>query len=84
MGVGACGDSDLKKKDDGLKLKNRLKELRQKKGLSQEELSKPLGVSRITISNIETEVFSPTAKLAYLLCIALDVKFEELFYFEGF
>ena len=40
-----------------------------------------VGVSRQTISYIETGQFNPTAKLALLLCIALDKKFEELFYF---
>ena len=38
-------------------------------------------VSRNTISSIETGQFNPTAKLALILCIALDKKFEELFYF---
>lgn len=41
-----------------------------------------IGVSRNTISSIETGQFNPTAKLALILCIALDKKFEELFYFE--
>ena len=40
-----------------------------------------VGVSRQTISSIETGVFNPTAKLALILCIALDKKFEDLFYF---
>ena len=39
------------------------------------------GVSRNTISSIETGQFNPTAKLALILCIALDRKFEDLFYF---
>ena len=65
-----------------LLLKNKLKAIRMEKGLSQIELAKLIGVSRNTISSIETGQFGPTAKLAYILCIALDVKFEELFYFE--
>ena len=40
-----------------------------------------VGVSRNAISSIETGQFNPTAKLALILCIALDKKFEELFYF---
>ncbi len=40
-----------------------------------------VGVSRNTISSIETRQFNPTAKLALILCVALDQKFEELFYF---
>ncbi len=67
---------------DALKLKNNLKEARAQKGLSQTQLAALVGVSRNTISSIETGQFNPTAKLALILCIALDQKFEELFYFE--
>ncbi|MDD7256020.1 helix-turn-helix transcriptional regulator [Bullifex porci] len=66
---------------DELILKNRIKEARTEKGLSQAELAKLVGVSRNTISSIETGQFSPTAKLALVLAIALNKKFEELFYF---
>ena len=68
--------------DDQLILKNRLKVDRAEKGLSQTQLAELVGVSRNTISSIETGQFNPTAKLALILCIALDKKFEELFYFE--
>jgi putative transcriptional regulator len=67
--------------NDELKLQNRLKQARSEKGLSQAQLAELVGVSRNTISSIETGQFSPTAKLALVLCIALDKKFEELFYF---
>ena len=67
--------------DDRLILKNRLKEVRTAKSLSQAQLAELVGVSRNTISSIETGQYSPTAKLALVLCIALDVKFETLFYF---
>ena len=63
-------------------LKNHLKEIRQKKGLSQAALASMVGVSRNTISSIETGQFNPTAKLALILWIALDQKFEDLFYFD--
>ena len=66
---------------DTLILKNRLKEARTEKKLSQTALAELVGVSRNTISSIETGQFNPTAKLALILCIALDKKFEELFYF---
>lgn len=62
-------------------LKNNLKDIRSEKGLSQSELAQMVGVSRNTISSIETGQFNPTAKLALILCTALDKKFEELFYF---
>ena len=68
--------------DDQLILKNRLKVARAEKGLSQTQLAELVGVSRNTISSIETGQFNPTAKLTLILCIALDKKFEDLFYFE--
>lgn len=65
-----------------LVLKNNLKKVRNDRGLSQNTLAEMTGVSRNTISSIETGQFNPTAKLALILCIALDKKFEELFYFD--
>ena len=62
-------------------LRNRLREARAELGVSQKQLAEVVGVSRNTISSIETGQFSPTAKLAMVLCIVLDKKFEELFYF---
>lgn len=67
--------------ENELVLKNNLKEARAKKQISQRELAEMVGVSRNTISSIETGQFNPTAKLALVICIALDKKFEELFYF---
>ncbi len=67
--------------EDKLILKNNLKQARAGMGMSQTELAEAVGVSRNTISSIETGQFNPTAKLALILCIALDKKFEELFYF---
>lgn len=64
--------------NDELILRNKLKEARKEKKLSQSDLAEMVGVSR----NIETEQFGPTAKLALVLCFALDKKFEELFYFD--
>ena len=67
--------------DDKLVLKNNLKVVRTEKKLSQSALAEMVGVSRNTISSIETGQFNPTAKLTLILCIALDKKYEELFYF---
>ena len=67
--------------DNELVPKNRIKEVRTEKGLSQAGLAQMVGVSRNTISSIETGQYSPTAKLALILALALDKKFEELFYF---
>ncbi|PAV30677.1 transcriptional regulator [Virgibacillus profundi] len=64
-----------------LTLYNNLKTVRAQQKLSQSKLAEKVGVSRQTISNIETGEFVPTARLALLLCLALNKKFEELFYF---
>ena len=61
---------------DTLILKNHLKKIRTEKGLSQAQLAELVGVS------IETGQFNPTATLALILSIALDKKFEDLFYFD--
>ncbi|NLN50006.1 MAG: helix-turn-helix transcriptional regulator [Acholeplasmataceae bacterium] len=65
-----------------LKFKNKIRVARAEREITQEELAKMVGVSRQTISAIENGQFNPTAKLALLLCYALDKKFEELFYFS--
>lgn len=64
-----------------LVLKNNLKQIRAEKNISQLQLAEMVGVSRNTISSIETGQYQPTAKLAYVICIALEKKFEEVFYF---
>ncbi|MBQ1671260.1 MAG: helix-turn-helix transcriptional regulator [Treponema sp.] len=68
--------------NENLILQNRLKEIRAEKKLSQSDLAQMVGVSRNTISSIETLQYCPTAKLALILCVALDKKFEDVFYFE--
>ena len=68
--------------DEKLILLNRIKEVRAELNISQQKLADLVGVSRNTISSIEMGHFNPTAKLALLLCIALDKKFEQLFYFK--
>ncbi len=64
-----------------LTLQNNLKEIRTKKNLSQQELATLVGTTRQTIIAIEKGTFNPSAKLALLLCVALDCKFEEIFFF---
>ncbi|MCQ2595834.1 MAG: helix-turn-helix transcriptional regulator [Treponemataceae bacterium] len=68
--------------EDSLVLKNRLKEFRAAAKLSQQDLANLVGVSRNTISSIETGQFCPTAKLALVICVALNKSFEEIFYLE--
>jgi putative transcriptional regulator len=70
------------KKENTLILRNNLKQTRDEHKLSQAGLAELVGVSRNTISAIETGQFNPTAKLALTLCIALDKKFEDMFFFD--
>lgn len=72
----------MKDKTKQLILKNRLKLARVERNMTQDQLAKTVGVSRQTISSIEKGQFNPTAKLALILCIALDKNFEDLFYFD--
>lgn len=66
---------------ESLVLRSRLREARAERELSQAQLAEMVSVSRDTISSIETGQFSSTAKLALVICVALDKGFEELFYF---
>lgn len=68
--------------DGELILKNNLKNARAERKLSQMELAELVGVSRNTISSIETGQFNPTAKLALLLCIALEKSLKNCFIFK--
>lgn len=74
--------SSFTSKGAHLVLRNRVKQARAERNLLQAELAAMVGVSRQTISSIETGQFNPSAKLALTLCIALDKKFEDLFYFD--
>ena len=59
-----------------LHMNNHLKDVRMSANNSQAQLAEMVGVARNTISSIETGQFNPTAKLALILCIVLDKKFE--------
>ncbi|MAY24658.1 MAG: transcriptional regulator [Thaumarchaeota archaeon] len=63
-------------------LKNNLKEVRQKKGFTQEELGNSVDVSRQTIISIEVYRYKPTLELAMKISKKLNLKIEKLFYFE--
>jgi len=69
-------------KAEELKFLNHIKIARAERDLSQQDLASMVGVSRQTIIAIEKGQFNPSARLAMLLCIALDKTFESLFYFE--
>ncbi len=63
-------------------LSNRLKVARAEKNLSQEDLAKLAGVTRQTISSIETGQYCPSALLAFTLAKQLEKRVDELFYLE--
>ena len=64
------------------RLCNCLKVARAEKNLSQEQLGLQAGVTRQTISSIETGQYNPSALLALLLARCLDKRVEDLFYLE--
>jgi putative transcriptional regulator len=64
------------------RLCNRLKVARAERSLSQEQLALLVGVTRQTISSIETGVYNPSALLAFLLAQRLEKRVEDLFYLE--
>jgi putative transcriptional regulator len=67
-----------------VRLGNRLKVARAEKNLSQEELASMAGVSRQTISSIETHQYTPSALLAFVIAEKLEKSVEELFFLEGY
>lgn len=63
-------------------MKNKLKELRESLGLTQEQLGELVGVSRQAINAIETEKYEPSIWLAYDICKVFHSTIEEVFLFE--
>ena len=63
-------------------LYNRLKELRARLGVNQQEMGRLVGASRQTISQIERGDYSPSVTLALKLARALNVTVEEIFSYE--
>ncbi|WP_456366203.1 helix-turn-helix transcriptional regulator [Thermococcus sp.] len=64
-------------------VKNRLRELREKRGLTQEELAEALGVTRQTIIAIEKGRYNPSLRLAFRMARFFNVKIEDIFIYEG-
>ena len=63
-------------------MKNRIEAIRKEKGIRQEELAKSLGVSRQTISSLETGRYNPSIFLAYKIARYFEMTIEEVFVFE--
>jgi len=64
-------------------MKTRIKELRARYDLTQEDLAKKVGVRRETILFLEKGKYNPSLKLAYDIAKVLKSKIEEVFIFEG-
>ena len=67
---------------EGDELKNRIEEIRDQRGLRQEELARALGVSRQTISSLENGRYNPSIGLAHKIAVFFGMTIEELFIFE--
>jgi len=63
-------------------MKNRIEEIRNQKGIRQEELAKQLGVSRQTISSLENGRYNPSILLAYKIAKFFGMRIEDVFVFE--
>lgn len=63
-------------------MKNRIEELRKQRGIRQEEFARMLGVSRQTISSLETGRYNPSIFLAHNIAKIFGMTIEEVFLFE--
>ena len=63
-------------------MNNRIEEIRNAKGIKQEELSKMLGVSRQTISSLENGRYNPSIIMAFKIAKLFDMAIEEIFIYE--
>lgn len=63
-------------------MKNRIEEIRKERGIRQEEFAKLLGVSRQTISSLETGRYNPSIFLAYKIAKFFGLSIEEVFIFD--
>ena len=63
-------------------MKTKIKELRAKHNLTQEQLADKIGVRRETILFIEAGKYNPSLKLAYQIAKKLESKIDDIFFFE--
>jgi putative transcriptional regulator len=64
-------------------MRNRIRELRNARGLSQGQLAAEVDVSRQTINSIEQERYTPSLPLAISLARFFDAQVEEVFHGDG-
>lgn len=63
-------------------MKNRIEEIRKQRGIRQEELAKMLGVSRQTVSSLETGRYNPSISLAFKIARCFEMSIEKVFIYE--
>lgn len=63
-------------------LRNKIEEIRKERGIRQEEFAKLMGVSRQTISSLETGKYNPSIFLAYKIAKYFEMTIEEVFIFD--
>ncbi len=63
-------------------MRNYLREFREERGLTQEEIARALGVTRQTIIAIEKGKYDPSLKLAFKIARFFGVKIEDIFVYE--
>ncbi|MBQ9845895.1 MAG: helix-turn-helix transcriptional regulator [Oscillospiraceae bacterium] len=63
-------------------MKNRIEEIRREKGIKQEEFARLMGVSRQTISSLETGRYNPSIFLAHKIAKYFEMTIEDIFIFE--
>ena len=63
-------------------MKNRVEEIRKSRGIRQEEFAKALGVSRQTISSLETGRYNPSIQLAFKIARYFGMTIEDIFIYE--
>lgn len=63
-------------------MKNRLEAIRKERGIRQDEFAKLMGVSRQTISSLETGRYNPSIYLAYKIAKYFDLTIEDVFIFD--
>ena len=63
-------------------MKNRIEEIRKAKGIRQEDFAVALGVSRQTISSLETGRYNPSILLAHKIARYFELQIEDVFLFD--
>jgi len=65
-----------------LKVKNRIKEIRLAKGISQIQMAEDLQITRQTINAVENHKYNPSLELALKLIKYFDITLDEIFTLE--